>query len=151
MRLGCLKIESEIGKLACQPKLRSSASGFANRLRPKADFGGQEAAPDIGNAEVLSAEAVSFASPAVVHFPGDLEDAKLNKLGKLPRCCSTMSAFGWRTDTAGGNLSQSDPLYGQATIQGAKSIFRLENGSQRFIFAVTDWHDSWRCVSPLAK
>ena len=35
--------------MACQPKLRSSASGSANRLRPKADFGGQEASPGLSS------------------------------------------------------------------------------------------------------
>jgi hypothetical protein len=54
---------SQYGRLA-EPKLRSSVSGSANRLRPTADFGGQEATPDIRHAKVLSAEALAKADGA---------------------------------------------------------------------------------------
>lgn len=44
--------------------LRSNASGSVKGFRPKADFGGQEAQPDISCAEVLSAAKLVFAKAA---------------------------------------------------------------------------------------
>ena len=41
--------------------LRSNASGSVKGFRPKADFGGQEAQPDISCAEVLFAAKLVFA------------------------------------------------------------------------------------------